>query len=99
MGSSILKMILGVIADVICGKIQLWWAQRQAAAAAAQAEADRKRLESLQQGQAAQGQLTQAAEDIRIASEAATSWQQQVDAMINRRNTIKSLVQQRKNNA
>lgn len=97
--TSILKVVLGVVADVICGKIQLWWAQRQAAAAQAQAEDDRKKLESLQQGQAEEAKISQAAENVKIAAEAAQTWQQQVDAMINRRQVIKGLKDRRARNA
>ena len=88
------KMVLSFLFNSLVGMLQLWWARRQAAQYQAAAELANHQFASLQAGNAAQVDIQMAAENVRIQSGMATSWQDQLAQMISHREMRKQLTTQ-----
>lgn len=64
--------------NFIWGKIQLWWAQRQAAYYRKKSEIEQRRMQSLQEGKAAEEAISQAGDTVVLHANKASAYEDKV---------------------
>lgn len=74
----LLGMVGSFLLNFIWGRVQLWWAQRQAAYYRKKSEIETRRMQSLQEGKAAEEAISQAGDTAVLHAATASTYEDKV---------------------
>lgn len=79
--TKILTVLGNVFLNLILNRIQLWWAKRQAEYYRRKAEVEKRRLESLKSGQAAEAEIEEAGDTVLAHAKKASSYEAKLEEL------------------